>query len=126
MIVINDHGRYFGGAQLMTGPHDGVWEATSYRISYDGNGQRDIFSAKSKILGPPPKFCVISAASVLSSPSGRLGFPLQQLHITPQLHTTPSDRHHAPPPHPPKPPFRSSTSEGAMRKSNFKIKKNQL
>ncbi|KAA1074249.1 hypothetical protein PGTUg99_031929 [Puccinia graminis f. sp. tritici] len=78
MIIINDHGRYFGGAQLMTGPHDGVWEAT--------------------------------AASVLSSPSGRLGFPLQQLHITPQQHTTPSDRHHAPP-HPPKPPFRSSTSE---------------
>ncbi|KAA1078485.1 hypothetical protein PGT21_035581 [Puccinia graminis f. sp. tritici] len=56
MIVINDHGRYFGGAQLMTGPHDGVWEATSYRISYDGNGQRDIFSAKSKILGPPQNF----------------------------------------------------------------------
>ncbi|KAA1065927.1 hypothetical protein PGT21_015762 [Puccinia graminis f. sp. tritici] len=94
MIVINDHGRYFGGAQLMTGPHDGVWEATSYRISYNGNGQRDIFSAKSKILGPPPKIlrhkCRFGALITL-------GFPLQQLHITPQLHTTPSDRHHAPP-----------------------------
>ncbi|EFP80965.2 uncharacterized protein PGTG_07217 [Puccinia graminis f. sp. tritici CRL 75-36-700-3] len=33
MIVINDHGEYFGGAQLKTGPHDGVWEATSYPLS---------------------------------------------------------------------------------------------
>ncbi|KAA1088841.1 hypothetical protein PGTUg99_031825 [Puccinia graminis f. sp. tritici] len=32
MIVINDHGEYIGGAQLKTGPHDGVWEATSYPL----------------------------------------------------------------------------------------------
>ncbi|KAA1095909.1 hypothetical protein PGTUg99_035330 [Puccinia graminis f. sp. tritici] len=32
MIVINDHGEYIGGAQLKTGPHDGVWEATLYPL----------------------------------------------------------------------------------------------
>ncbi|KAA1065547.1 hypothetical protein PGT21_002773 [Puccinia graminis f. sp. tritici] len=32
MIVIIDHGEYIGGAQLKTGPHDGVWEATSYPL----------------------------------------------------------------------------------------------
>ncbi|KAA1090531.1 hypothetical protein PGT21_004448 [Puccinia graminis f. sp. tritici] len=88
MIIINDHGRYFGGAQLMTGPHDGVWEATSYRISYDGN---------------VPLRCS-------HHPRADSAFPYNNS-ISPPSSTPPPLTGIMPPPHPPKPPFRSSTSE---------------